>query len=122
MTNKFTLPDFDDMINLANEIGRLKTELMLKEAFLEQLRADITTHVMGNSEFWGGDKPPSNAHIKDTFHIKGYDNESRALLLSFVERIAELSGELKARENVFRVYQNMIDVWRTQSANARYES
>jgi hypothetical protein len=117
------LPDFDDMIKLANEIGGIKTELMLQEAYYDQLKAEITDYVMVTESCWGGDKKcPSNAHIKDTFHVRGYDEETKNKLLAFVSKIANLTGELKAKENIFRVYENMIGVWRTESANQRYDN
>lgn len=120
---KVDLPDFDDMVALANDIGGLKTSLMLLEGRQDQLKADITETVTTDPTYWGSDKKaPSNAHIKDTFHINGFDEDTRARLELLRNTIATTTGELRTKENIFRVYESMIGVWRTQSANDRYDN
>lgn len=119
MTKKVELPDFDDMIKLASEIGNKKTKIMLLESALEVELADITNKVTTDGRYFIGGKPPSSVHIKDTYHVIGL-NEDQALRIAKMKvDIANLTGELKADENLFRVFQEMINVWRTQSANER---
>jgi len=120
---KVDLPDFDDMVALANDIGGLKTSLMLLEGTQEQLKADITETVTTDPTYWGSDKKsPSNAHIKDTFHVNGFDEGTRTKLENLRTAIATTTGELRTKENIFRIYESMIGVWRTQSANDRYDN
>jgi len=119
MTKKVELPDFDDMIKLATKMGNEKTQIMLSEATLEMTLAEITEKVTTDSAYFVGGKAPSNAHISDTYHILGLNHEQKTYLLTLRTEIATLTGELKADEALFKVYQEMINVWRTQSANER---
>ncbi len=116
---KVELPDFDDMIKLASKIGNEKTQIMLAEAKLELELAMITNTVTINKKYWVNGKSPTNAHIKDTYHQLGLNDETRELLYTLRNEIATLTGELKEDEALFKVYQEMINVWRTQSANER---
>lgn len=116
---KVELPDFDDMIALASKIGNEKTKILLAESRLEMLLAWITDTVTRGEKYWINGKPPSNAHISDTYHVLGIDSDSSSQLVEIKNEIANLSGELRTDENLFKIYQEMINVWRTQSANER---
>ena len=116
---KVELPDFDDMMKLAEEIGKKKTQLMLLESELERILAIITETVSHNSSYFINGKAPSNAYIRDTYHKLGLNDEQKSHLLRIRIEIANLSGNLKADEALFKVYEDIIGVWRTQSANER---
>jgi len=116
---KVELPDFDDMTKLASEIGNKKTKILLLESRLDLILALITETVTKDKKYWVGDKPPSNAHIKDTYHILGIDPESSKEIIGIKEELAMLAGDLRADELLFSVDEQMIAVWRTQSANER---
>jgi len=116
---KVELPDFDDMIALASKMGNEKTQIMLSEATLEMTLAEITNIVTTDPTYFINDKPPSNAHISDTYHVLGLSAEQREHLLKLRIEIANATGNLKEDEALFKVYQEMINVWRTQSANER---
>lgn len=119
MVKEVQLPDFDDMVNLAGSIGTTKTKLETEKADYDILRADITNYVMNHKELWDNGKVPSTAHIHDTYHIVGYDEETRKALDVKRKNIATLSGYLDELELKFKIWQAMIDVWRTESANLR---
>lgn len=116
---KVDLPDFDDMIELAKKIGNEKTQIMLAESKLELMLAQLTDTVTKSKPYWINGKPPTNAHIKDTYHKIGINDETRVMLWELRTEIANLTGELKEDEALFKIYQEMINVWRTQSANER---
>jgi len=116
---KVELPDFDDMTKLASEIGQKKMNIMLMESMLEIILAEITEIVTKDEKYWIGGKAPSNAHIKDTYHILGIDPESKQKINTIKTELATLTGALKSDELVFKVDEEMINVWRTQSANER---
>jgi len=116
---KVELPDFDDMIKLASKMGNEKTQIMLSEATLEVTLAEITNVVTSNPTYFVGGKAPSNAHISDTYHVLGLSVEQREYLMKLRVEIANATGNLKEDEALFKVYQEMINVWRTQSANER---
>lgn len=119
MDNKVELPDFNDLLALARQIGEKKTALEVLKASLSVLRADITAKVTTNTGFWDDGKKPSNSHIRDTFHYTGYDADTRDRLYNLMTEIANFEGSLKSDESLFRIYTEMIGVWRTQSANER---
>lgn len=116
---KVELPDFDDMIKLASEIGQKKMNIMLLESKLELILAMITETVTKDEKYWVGGKPPSNAHIKDTYHILGVFPDDSKEIVSIKEQLAALTGDLKSDELLFKIDEEMIAVWRTQSANER---
>lgn len=116
---KVELPDFDDMIKLASKMGNEKTQIMLSEATLEVTLAEITNVVTSDPTYFVGGKSPSNAHISDTYHVLGLNAEQREYLMKLRVEIANATGNLKEDEALFKVYQEMINVWRTQSANER---
>jgi hypothetical protein len=116
---KIELPDFDDMIKLASKIGNEKTQILLSEASLQMMLAMITQRVTTNPDYYLGGKIPSNAHIASTYHILGENDAQREELINLRVKIAKLTGELKEDEALFKIYQEMINVWRTQSANER---
>lgn len=117
---KVALPDFDEMIELAESLGKLKTELVICKNELDFMLGEITQKVDTDESFYDDKgKPPSNAHVKDTYHRIGTNEYEQTKLKSLRTRIAELEGELKTKEALFNLYQDMIGVWRTQSANER---
>jgi len=113
------LPDFDDLITLANEIGQLKSTLMLEKAELEQLKALITEKVTSEPEYFVAGKPASMTFIRSNYHVLGIDEKTKTQLRDFIIAIANNDGELRRKELLFDVYRAMIDVWRTESANKR---
>jgi hypothetical protein len=119
MTKKVELPDFEDMMNLATKIGDAKKRLLVLETNLENLLAIITKRVTEKKDYWINNKPPSNVHIKDTYHILGCDEETRKALQTLRNEIAQAKGDMESDKLLFDVYKEMINVWRTQSANER---
>ncbi len=113
------LPDFDELANLTTEIGGLKTQIMLDKVALERLEAEITEKVTSLPQYHIGGKPPSMAYIKSHYHVLGCDEETAQELAEIKGILAENEGKLKEKELLFQVYRDMIDVWRTESANKR---
>jgi len=113
------LPDFDDMIMIAEKIGQLKTTIALDKAQLDRVTAAITDEASTNPICFVGDKPPSMAYIKSNYHVLGLDQITREELDALRTRLADSEGKLRELELVFDVYRAMIDVWRTESANQR---
>jgi hypothetical protein len=116
---KVELPDFDDMIALATKIGKSKIELTISKNTLDVVLASITKKVTSDPIYWMSGKPPSNAHIQDSYHVLGTSDEERTQIFKLKDTIANLDGNLKTDEMIFDVYRELINVWRTQSANER---
>lgn len=113
------LPDFDDLIALTSKIGKTKTRLLVNKATLEQEHALITELVSSDATYYIGSKPPSMAYIKSNFHVLGINKKSGERIKNLRLTIAEDEGSLRENELLFDVYRDMIDVWRTESANKR---
>ena len=114
------LPDFDILFDLTAEIGKLKRDILLDEARLDQLLAEITEAVTTDPNYFINDKIPSMSYIKSYYHVAGINDKTAKVLKEVKERIAINKGELKNKELLFQVYRDMISVWRTTSANKRY--
>lgn len=113
------LPDFDELIALTGEIGGLKTTLMVDKASLLRLEAEITERVTNLPQYHVGGKPASMAYIKSHYHILGCDKGTERELGKLKNTIAQNEGRLREKDLLFQVYRDMIDVWRTESANKR---
>lgn len=114
------LPDFDMMITLANEIGNLKKVILLNKGKLDVKTAQITQDVLSDEKFWGKDKKqPSMVSIEKTYLIVGRNEEEMVELATLRSEIARDEGLAKQKDLLFQVYRDMIDVWRTESANKR---
>jgi len=119
MSEEPKLPDFDDLVELAGEIGKLKKELLLSKAQLDYLKANITEKVTSDNHYFVKGKPPSMSYIESHYHNLGYNKETKENLLKLQTKIAQTEGDLKEKELLFEIYRAMIDVWRTESANRR---
>ncbi len=113
------LPDFDELIALTGEIGGLKTTLMVDKAGLARLEAEITEKVTKDAQYHVGGKAPSMAYIKSHYHTLGCDKKTFEDLNTLKSTIAKNEGKLREKDLLFQVYRDMIDVWRTESANKR---
>jgi len=114
------LPDFSDMLLLADAIRNQQFALEAMKFELSALKADITNFVLMNRNLWGADgKPPTNVHIKDTFHVVGYDETTRKKLQDLNTSIASLESEVEYLRRAFDLSKIQTDIWRTQSANQR---
>ena len=113
------LPDFDDMIAMAGEIGSLKRAIAIDKTRLEQIQALITDLATNDPTYFVNDKPPSMTYIKANYHVVGLTTEQRKEIETLNSRLADNEGRLRELELLFDVYRAMIDVWRTESANLR---
>ena len=113
------LPDFDELVTLTNEIGELKTQLLVDKTTLELLEAEIMERVTTLPEYFVNGKPPSVAYIKSRYFVLGCNDETFRELGEIKIAIATKEGLLREKELLFQVYRDMIDVWRTESANKR---
>lgn len=113
------LPDFNDIMGIANEIGSLKTSLMQSKASLDVLLAMISGTVTTEEKYLLGGKRPSMSYIKSYYHILGTTDGERTALASLRSDIASFEGQLKTAEAIFIVMREQINIWRTESANKR---
>lgn len=114
MTN-VKLPDFNDMIAIANSVGMLLAKKLTLDTAIKSGEADVTKTMVSDPVYWQGGKVPSQAYIDSSYKVTGFKGELSNLRNEF----AEVSGALETAKLMFEVYRSMIDVWRTESKNER---
>lgn len=109
------IPDLEDMITISAEIRDLslrKTELELR---IEDGVAKTVKALTTNPEYYVNGKPPSMSFINSTYAFSGINGELYELRVE----LGRVNSELEFMKNKLMVYRDMIDVWRTVSANKR---
>lgn len=112
--DEFKLPDFDDMLKIAEEIGVLTTTIAIDKAIQKELKANISRVVTSQEKYFVKDKPPAMNYIESDYHELGYDDDTGAELFKLKRNLAENEGRLEFLKNKFNVLRDMIDVWRAQ--------
>jgi len=113
------LPDFNDLMQIANDISEAKKRLVLNEAILEDRLAIITQDVSTNEVYFVKGKPASMRYIEVVYHKAGRNEEERKWLLEMRVQITRDEALIKYKEMEYNVYRDMIAVWRTDQANKR---
>lgn len=113
----FTLPDFEEMLDISDEIGRLTTELSITKEALKAHKAMIARVVIQTPEYWHTDKTPAWNYIEGVYHNEGFNDKSKEDLAKMNTRIAELDGDLERLKMRFRVMSDMVDVWKADQYN-----
>ena len=115
------LPDFDEMLDMASDIGGLARDMGIVKSQLNSELAAITRIVMQDEQYWvgveGKKKPPAMNYIQTTYHVEGYSKESKRRIDEFVNNIAGMEGELEYLKKKFQIYSYMIDVWKADQYN-----
>jgi len=113
------LPDFEEMLAIAHEVGQLTTKIALDKALVKELRAEITKTVVTDEEYWSGKKVPAFNYIQATFHQVGINAETAAKLRKLTTDLATCEGRLEQLKMIFQVYRDQIDVWKTKQFNKK---
>ena len=113
-----SIPDFEDFLSLADEIGELSFKKMKLENIIKGKEAQVVTLVSIDSGYFVNGKPPSMAYIEATYRYTGVDGK----LLEERNKLADITAMLEKRKLQLSVYKDMLDVWRTLSANSRSTS
>lgn len=113
-----SIPDFDEFMKLVDEIGFLSFNKMSLEKDIKTAEANVVRECITSDKYFQGGKPPSMSYIESTYKYTGLNNE----ILPLRERYADLSAQLDKRKLQLSVYRDMLEVWRTLSANERSTS
>lgn len=109
------LPDFNELLELTEEIKAEHMKIILKDM---EIKADVanTYHIVttDNNYFLNGKPMPANRFEK-TYEQVGIDGK----LIEKRRELAELKVTVKYLENKLSIFKEMINVWRTLSANER---
>jgi hypothetical protein len=115
-----TLPDFEMLFTLADDIGRLTKEVGLLKVELEFEESRIVKTVSTDMGYFvedakGNKKPPAMNFVEAAYFPSGLNDE----LLAKRQELATKEGELKHKEMTLQLMKIQVDVYRTESANAR---
>lgn len=109
------IPDFDDFMNLANEIGELSLRKMSLENVLKARESDIAKTVMTDNQYWLNGKQPSISMVDAVYLFQGFNGE----LLPMRADLATTVAMLDKKKIQLSIYRDMLEVFRTVSANER---
>ena len=109
------LPDFNDILKLIEDIRVLQLKKTLLELEIRTKISEIYIKVSDSLDYQVGGKPPSATYIKSTYEQTGLKGE----LVPLREKLVGYTVDLKYLENKLITLKDMIDVWRTLSANER---
>jgi len=109
------IPDFDAFLKLTDEIGELSYKKLVADKDIKRAEANVVIECTTNTKYALGGKPPSMTFIDSTYKFTGIDGE----ILPLRETYAEVSATLEKRKLELSVYKDMLEVWRTLSANER---
>lgn len=113
--NKFELPDPDEMMSVIEEIYNISLEKSTLEVKLKTSEAEIFKTATTDPRFFQLGKAPSQAYIENTWRFGGFNGE----LLPQRIQLAELTSRVDFLRNKLSLMKDLIEVWRTESANAR---
>lgn len=105
-----SIPDFDDFMKIADEIGQLSLEKMRLETTIKSEEAETFKKVM-----FGEGKPPSVSFVTNAYLHTGIDGK----LLEYRYTLASVISLLEKRKLQLAIYRDMLEIFRTVSANER---
>jgi hypothetical protein len=109
-------PSFDEFMKIVEEVGRYTLEKDVLDAELKLAESNITKECMFHPEKYSPDgKIPSMSFIQNAYHYVGFNGELTEKRL----RLATVKALLAEAKLKFEVYSNMLELYRTESANRR---
>lgn len=108
------IPDFSEFMNVVDKIGELsfrkltlENEIKLKES---EAMSTATREILQTTG-----KQPSVSYVEGMFKYSGFKNE----IIPHREELARVTADLEREKLRLSVYKDMLEVWRTLSANER---
>jgi len=115
MSQKINLPDFEDIANLADEIGELTRIKLNLELNIKLGETKVVLEAQKNPNYFQNGKIPSMDFIKNSYMVTGFDGN----LVPLRAELANIVGSLEKAKLRFQMYQDLIGLYRTESANQR---
>jgi len=115
MTIIINPPDFEDMMEIAERIRELSIKELQLRNEIKTLEAKAVMEATTNSKYHVNGKTPSMAFINSTYVITGIENEILTPRSNLIDAVASL----EYNKNLFYIKKDMLEVWRTDSANKR---
>jgi len=109
------LPDFDDMEKISDEIADLLFRKLVLEKEIKAGESEVFRRFMTDETLYQGGKPYPVSYIENAHRYSGMNGE----LLPKRHEFAEVSSQLEKARLKLDMYKQMMDIWRTLSANER---
>lgn len=109
------LPDFEDMEKISDEIADLMFRKLVLDKEIKAGESDVFRRFMTDKSLYQGEKPYPVSYVENAYRYSGMDGE----LLPKRQEYAEVSSKLEKARLRLEIYKQMMDIWRTLSANER---
>jgi len=109
------IPDFEEFLNLAQEIRSLSLKKLLLEKKLKEKESEIFREAMNNEKYFNNGKQPAVSYVESVYKFSGFDGE----LLPARDELARVTADLDYLKLTYEIYKQMIGVFQTLSANER---
>jgi len=109
------IPEFEEFINTAGKIRELAVKKIKLENKIKSKESEVFRRAVKEEEFFIDGKIPSATYIENAYKRDGLDGSITELR----DELADVDAELEFRKNELGIYNSMLDVFRTISANER---
>lgn len=110
-----SIPDWQDFMNLAEEIKVLSYRKMVADSRIKVAEADDFRLVMSDPKFFVNGKAVAVSFYENAYEQAGVDGS----LLPLREEYAMICSDLELKKLQYEIYKQMLDMWRTLSASER---
>lgn len=114
-----TLPDFDDMDEVARVATSAKAKLEDRKNFLESYISDCIKAAYVCKEYWVNGKPPTASYCNSVIAVVGNTEEDKKTIQQTRDEIVEQGRIYQEAKLILDNMKDRIDVWQTHSANQR---
>jgi len=109
------LPDFDDLLTLADDISKAIVQKLMLDKQIKQEEARVIREVMTNPAYQVGGKPPSMTLIESTYSYTGIIGE----IVPMRDDLIKVTGELEKLKSRLDLYKEFLSMWRSLNASER---
>src|SRR3990172_13067160 len=110
-----SIPDFEDLLSLVNQIRELSFKKLLLEKEIKEKESEVFRTMTSDKNYLVNGKSPSTSFIENTYKHSGLSGE----ILPIREEYSKVTVDLDRCKMTMDVYKNMISVFQTLSANER---
>lgn len=115
MTKRIEPPDMETVFRIIDEIKLLSLKEMNLKITIDKQISNVYQIVKTDSKFFENGKPPAVSFIQKTYEFSGLDGE----LIIERKELAKTTSNLEHAKLLLQAYKNVLEIWRTESANHR---
>ena len=109
------IPEFEEFLKIVEKIRDLSYQKLLLERSIKSKEAEIFREAITNTLYFINGKPPAISFVDSAFKPDGFNGE----LVEPRKELAKVTSELDHAKLELEVYNSMLEVFRTISANER---